>query len=115
VAQGDLVVGDPATGMVAAAAGATATMVPLGFAARNYVGDGVKLIEVELFAPTWLYTFVNDATSNIALAFVKAYVKDAQTVQANGTGTAPLGITLSRTTTLATIAIGANFSLSSVE
>jgi hypothetical protein len=114
VTQGDLVCGDPATGMIVAAATATATMIPVGFAARNYVGDGVKLIEVELFAPTWLYTFLNDATSNIAFAFVKAYVKDAQTVQALATSTVPLGITVNRTTTLATIAVGAGFSLASV-
>ena len=113
VLQGDLVCGNPATGMVVAAASADATMIPIGFAARDYIGDGVKLIEVELFAPTWLYTFYNDVTSNIAFAFVKAYVKDAQSVQADSTGKAPLGIVLSRSTTQATVAVGADFSLHS--
>jgi hypothetical protein len=107
VRQGELLCGDPATGMVVAAATADDTMVALGFAARDYVGDGVNLIEVELPSPKWLYTFFNDATSNIGLAFNGAYVKDQQTVQADGTGRPALGVVLSRTANTATILVGA--------
>lgn len=112
-AQGDLLCGDPATGVLVDAASADATMTPIGFAARDYVGDGVTPIEVELFAPTWLYTFVNDAGS-LAFAFTKAYVKDAQTASATATGKPALGLVVSRTATQATVAVGAAFSLSSI-
>jgi len=105
VAQGDVVCGDPATGLLIAASAATATAVPVGFAARDYVGDGVTPIEVELFKPTYAYTFLNDATSNVAFAFTKCYVKDAQTVQALGTGKAGLGIALKRTATTVLVAV----------
>jgi hypothetical protein len=113
VAQGDLLCGDPATGLLVAASAGTDLTPAIGFAARDYVGDGVTPIEVELFAPTWLYTFLNDAGS-IAFAFAKAYVKDAQSASATSTGKPALGLVLNRTATQVTVAVGASFSLSSI-
>lgn len=95
VMQGDLVCGDPATGMVVPAADADNTMLALGFATRDAVGDGVAEIEVSLFEPLYLYSFANDAGGDaLTLAFTQAYVKDAQTVQATGTTAALAGLAL---------------------
>ena len=112
VGQGSLLCGDPATGKLVAAASADDTMIPLGFAARDYVGDGTTAVEVELFRPVWLYTFLNDATAPVATLFAPASVKDYQTVQAGGSGPV-LGVALGRSTTQVLVAVGPALSLTS--
>lgn len=113
VGQGSLLCGDPATGLLVAAASADDTMIPIGFAARDYIGDGTTAVEVELFRPLWLYTFLNDASSNVAKVFAPVYVKDYQTVQADGTGKALLGFALGRSTTQVLVAVGPELTLTS--
>lgn len=100
VVQGDLLCGNPATGKLVAASAADATMVPIGFATRDAVGNGVATIEVALFEPIYSYSFLNDAAS-ITLAFTECFVKDAQTVAA--TGTCIAGLVLAVTSTRALV------------
>jgi len=108
VAQGDLLCGNPATGMAVAAASADDTMIAIGFAARAYVGDGVTPVEIELFQPTYLCTFKNDAGS-VAFAFTPCYAKDAQSVTATE-GTPQVGLATWRSSTLVTVAVRPAFS-----
>lgn len=94
VAQGDLLCGNPATGMLVAATAADDTMLPIGFATRDAVGNGIDTIEVQLFEPIWSYSFANDAGS-IVFAFTECFVKNAAAVAA--TGTCPAGLVLAVT------------------
>ena len=92
VQQGDLVCGNPATGKLVAASAATDTMIPVGFATRDATGDGTTPIEVALFEPVYTYSFANDTVSVVTLPFTECFIKDAQTVQALGTGKAMAGV-----------------------
>jgi hypothetical protein len=73
-------------------------MIPVGFATRDATGDGTTPIEVSLFEPVYIYSFANDTVSVVTLAFTECFIKDAQTVQASGTGKAMAGVVIAADT-----------------
>jgi len=110
VKQGDLLLGDPATGFLVAATSASATTVPVGFSAFDYVGDGIHKVEVEFFRPMHLYTFVNDGGS-VLFPFTTVHVKDGSSVAL--AGTCVLGFAVQVTPTRVQVAVGAQLSFTS--
>lgn len=72
---------------------ADANLLPIGYAAASFTGDGVKKLRVELFTEIWVDLWTNDGSSAVAADDVGnvCYIKDAVTVSMDGTSRSVAG------------------------
>lgn len=77
--QGEIALGNPATGMVVAGA-PTAGLVRLGWFFRDHVGDGVSKCPIQLPREITVARFKNSSSDPIEHAFQGAYVESPDTL-----------------------------------
>lgn len=79
--KGEIACGNTATGTVRAAGTAT-TLIPIGYFAESFTGDGTKKVSVRFFRERKLHWFKNDGTDPVLAAnvFSNVYIVDGGTV-----------------------------------
>lgn len=92
VYKGEMAAIDTATGLVTIGA-TSATLVPIGYFARDLLGDGVTEVVVELFREVILHWFDNDAGTPVVAADLLSdcYVLTGSAVTGNAAGASVAG------------------------